>query len=207
MTAPGHGEVASSDKAFNMICMRRDIYSLWRKAHIALKWVGEDNQIDEKGFKTFIVRWDWMPDRLVDRLNSQVAVEDGCNPPGLVGNANVPAMRREVDLDTEEGQNAICQALVSLFETPNLDSRASLQDPGSSILVPKATVRDENGRLIETGRLFKLKVQAEDIQKTKILIDAQWLVMRMAAISGAGEAPDDLQWEMPPRPRLQGFLL
>ncbi|MBE3041259.1 hypothetical protein IMZ48_01465, partial [Candidatus Bathyarchaeota archaeon] len=61
-----------------------------------------------------------------------------------------------------------------------------------------AIARDENGRLIESGRLLTLKVEAKDLDKAKTVIDAQWLALRMAAVSGAAEVADELDKQPPP---------
>ena len=193
--APRHGELAASDKAFNLICLRQDLHEYWGKAHFGLKWIGNVSEPDQSGYKTFEVQWHWMPSRLVDRLSSRAP--DGNNTPGLIDEVkvNVPDMRRKVDLDTEEGRNAISRALIGAFEEPNLDSR---QPPPGSIGSPKVTVRDEDGHLIQSGRVFRLKVRAQDVEKTETLIKAQWLALKIAAIAGAGENADDLNWEIPP---------
>lgn len=193
--APRHGELAASDKAFNLICLRQDLHEYWGKAHFGLKWIGNVSEPDQNGYKTFEVQWHWMPSRLVDRLSSRAS--DGSNTPGLIDEVkgNVPDMRREVDLDTEKGRNAISQALVRVFEEPNLDSR---QPPPKSIAGPKVIVRDEDGHLIQSGRVFRLKVRAQDVEKTETLIKAQWLALKIAAIAGAGENADDLNWKIPP---------
>src|SRR5690554_2550414 len=61
-----------------------------------------------------------------------------------------------------------------------------------------ATVRDQDGRLVESGRFFTLRVETRDLEKTRALIEAQWLAVRMAALSAAAEVADDLSYRSPP---------
>lgn len=49
-----------------------------------------------------------------------------------------------------------------------------------------------------TGNILLIRVREEDLDKTRLLLQIQWLALRMAAKSGAAEVVDDLDPE-PPR--------
>lgn len=89
------------------------------------------------------------------------------------------------------------------FGTPqDLYSLATLlenafNEPHPRYSTKEAVLRDQHGRVIETGRIFSLKVDKRDLDKMKAAIDAQWLAIRMAAFSGAGEVAYNLDKECP----------
>lgn len=58
--------------------------------------------------------------------------------------------------------------------------------------------RDEHGRVVESGHVLTLRAKANDLEKTKAIIDAQWLAIQMAAFSGAAQVADDLDRQPPP---------
>ena len=65
-------------------------------------------------------------------------------------------------LDTEESFQAVkCAVLESI--------RGPVEAPK-----PGAWVRDESGRRVESGRVLTLKVQKEDLDKMKTMIEVQW---------------------------------
>jgi hypothetical protein len=43
-----------------------------------------------------------------------------------------------------------------------------------------------------SGNILLIRVKEEDLDKTRLLVQIQWLALRMAAISGAAEVVDDL---------------
>lgn len=189
LITPADGELASSDRAWNMIPMRRDIHHHWGKAYFGLKWVGEQTPRDEAGLTTVKVQWHWLPSRLVDNLPPAdlprcLPVPEGQKPNDA---------KRLVNLDDEDATGQIRQAMVRTIQEPNAVSRLA-----TNVSASTATVRDPSGHLVQSGRIFTLKVQADDLDKTKTVIEAQWLALQMAALSGADEVADDLDINPPP---------
>jgi hypothetical protein len=60
--------------------------------------------------------------------------------------------------------------------------------------------RDQSGRTVESGCVLAPKIQQEDLDKVETVIEAQWKLLQVAALSGAGEAPDELDstYRLPP---------
>jgi hypothetical protein len=187
------GELASSDRAWNMIPMRRDIHHHWGKAYFGLKWVGEQTPRDEAGLTNVKVQWHWLPSRLVDKLPPDNLSKCLPVPKGQKPND----AKRLVNLDDEDATGLIRQAMVRTIQEPNAVSRLA-----TNVSTSTATVRDQSGHLVQSGRIFTLKVEADDLHKTQTVIEAQWLALQIAALSGAGEVADDLDINPPP-PMLQ----
>ena len=174
-------ELGTSDRTWNMITMSRNAHAYWGKAYFGLEWhdiVGTEKVV-ESGVKTehtsFRVQWHWLPSKILDAVESQLITRQ---------NEKLPP-RRLVKLDTPDDIRSIANAISeatsrTLFRTQN------------------TTLRDHAGHLIETGRLFTLKVDSRDLEKMKDVIDAQWLAIRMAAFSGAAEFAEDLNRTCPP---------
>ena len=200
--APRTGELATSDKAFNMLCMRPDIHVYWGKAYFGLEWLGTKGKPDELGYQSYVVRWNWTPSQLLDKLDPSGA--------GIVADASkrLPFAKRHVDLDTDEGSEALTKALIRAFEEPNLvDRPAPVEDiRGGEHLTLRAAIHSPTIHPIQTGQEFELKVLAEDLETTEFLIKTQWTAMRIAALTGAAEAVDHLLQKRPP-PLMRGSTL
>lgn len=193
LLAPSNGELGASDKSWNMISINSQLHRYWDNAYFGLKWMGVvgTSKMDVAGpegasrmmatqelkeYVSFRVQWYWLPDRVPDALQSHLI-----RPEGERRDAG-----RQVDLDSEGVLHSVKNAL-----------RASAQQP-NACSTKGAMARDENGRLIESGRELILKVEATDLDKIKTIIEAQWLAVRMAALSGAAEVADDLDTKPPP---------
>ncbi|KAL6851284.1 hypothetical protein ACO1O0_008412 [Amphichorda felina] len=189
LIVPIDGELAASDRAWNMIPMRKDIHNHWGKAYFGLKWIGEQTPRDEAGLTTVKVQWHWLPSRLVDKLRRHDLPK--CLPVPKEQKPN--DAKRLINLDDEDATGLIRQAMVRIIREPNAVSRLP-----TAVSASTATVRDQSGHLVQSGRIFILKVQADDLDKTQAVIEAQWLAIQMAALSGAGEVADDLDINPPP---------
>ena len=97
-------------------------------------------------------------------------------------------------LDTEESLQALKQAILESMQNP-----VHASQPGLKVL-------DQHGRPIETGRVIPLRVHKEDFEKAKTVIKAQWQLLQVAALSGAAEAPDELDPRYHFPPLLQDIL-
>lgn len=202
LVAPLSGELGGSDKAWNMLSLNTQLHRYWGKAYFGLRWVGvEDYPLEpvpgtrevprgeavEEGerYATFRVEWHWLPDGILDALRSYSYLPKGekCNA------------RRLLDLDSSEAIESIVHSLRGPISRPNLISTKG------------ATARDENGHLLESGRVLSLKVDSKDIDKMKVIIEAQWLAVQIAALSGAGEVADELDKDPPPPALVKDVML
>lgn len=176
--------LANSDEPFNMLTMNPQASRYWGKAYFGLEWhdVGETRTVvdpktgKETKYTSFRVKWHWlaakMPDSFASHLTSQT--ETTLKP------------RRLVRLETKKDVKSIEGSLAKVIRQPHHLFSAK-----------NARLRDEHGRLIETGRIFTLRVESKDLEKTKGMIQAQWIAVRMAAFSEAGEVAYKLDRECP----------
>jgi hypothetical protein len=172
----GNMVLRCSDKHWNVIKMQTQMHRYWGKARFGLEPLMKTTKLDDK-FSTIRVRWHWLPRQLSDALSRHNAIRPG-------GDTSKPC-RLRVDLYKED--------LVSVIEE-------ALQDfPGNrDVILPEDQFGHlKHGRYIVTGKCFELKVETEDAPKMTALLEAQWIAIRMAAISGAAEQYDDLRDRMP----------
>lgn len=184
--APESGELAASDKEFNLLCFSAHIHTLWTKAFIGLKWTGVVSEgmmetrraaRNQPEYMSYRVEWRVLPHivaEAVGKRNRLIQPE---------GENYLP--RRLVDIDSPGATESFKEALAESLDEDNIP-------PTSQV-----TVMDNCGHLVETGRLLTFRARTEDLEKVKTLIEAQWLAIQMAAISGAAGAPDELQRKSP----------
>lgn len=66
------------------------------------------------------------------------------------------------------------------------------QRVSNAVSIVGSTVRDQSGRIAESERLFTVQVESKGLGKFKAVINAQWLAICIASLSGAGECSDEL---------------
>ena len=182
--APDSGEVGSTDVECNLVTMRHDVHQMWSEARFALKYIGNEASTEKDGYSTFQIQWLWMSDRVHAKLDSQHL---GC-PKRQRGDTKGKHCSFEltIDLESREKMNALHRALVDTYkQASNTSCRG-------------ATVRDHEGRLIQSGQIFQLQARTQDLPKVKILLDTQLLAIKMASLCGAAEDADYLDREPPP---------
>lgn len=202
LLAPLSGELGGSDKAWNMLSLNTQLHRYWRKAYFGLRWVGVEDYalepvpgtrdvpkgeaaVEGERYASLRVEWHWLPDSIPDALRSHLYLPKG-------GKCNA---RRLLDLDSSEAIESLVHSLRGPISRPNLISTKG------------ATARDENGHLLESGRVLSLKVDPKDLDKMKAIIEAQWLVVQIAALSGAGEVADELDKDPPPPVLVKDVML
>lgn len=184
--------LAASDAPWNMVTMSPGMHRALDSALFALKWLGatgETIKVTRKRgariitivYAYYRVQWFWLPPSIHDAIQSHIAPNKEKLEP-----------RHCVRLDSEED----IESLASILES-SLQPQKQFSPRASAKGKEKVTARDEFGRSIETGRVFQLKVDQDDLEKTKAVIEAQWLLSRMAAFSGASEVWDQLDSESP----------
>lgn len=171
---PPLSKLGSSDKSWNMICLTPTLHDWWGKAYFALKWLGDERQ-ENDGYCSFNVTWQWLPRKIHEKLNSQFLER----PAG--DNYDT---RARLDLDTEESYQAVKRAILESVQIP-LEPREA-----------EPRVPDKSGRTIQSGHIITLRVKKDDLEKVKTVLEAQWKLLQIAALSGAGEAPEELNPEL-----------
>lgn len=191
---PDSGEMAHSDQEFNMIALNPMIHRFWSKVFFGFKLVNAthwkvdpvqsktagkrkvaDEEEEPKEYSAFHVEWHWLPQSIYDSLKDHLIRPEG----------EKLDCRMVLDLDQEEVVQSVKKSLRNSHRQTSLISTKG------------ATVRDENGRLMESGRLVTLMVETKDLEKMQLLIQANWLASQIAAISGAAEVVDQLDPKPP----------
>ncbi|KAF4119999.1 hypothetical protein GMORB2_3410 [Geosmithia morbida] len=183
---PENGELASSDKSWNMICLSPTLHTSWAKAHFGLRWIGTtDHSPDaaetdsERDFVEASVEWNWLPGSISESVQAHYV-----SP----ADAKTAEFRRRVDISTDHAINDIAQSLrQSLAQKPSHSCRGSM-------------TRDYQGRLWEDSRQQIFRIDREDEKNMKDVVDAQWAMVKIAALSGAGETPNELHRHLPDIP-------
>lgn len=179
-------ELGLSDKSWNMITMNPTAHRFWSKVYFGLEWkgiVGISRDMMDDGntveYSHVTVKFHWLPDVIPDALEAYLRSD---------ARRSELAPARLVRLDTDPDRESIAEILEAQFRR-------------SHPIFPKknASLRDSHGRLIETGRIFTLKIATEDLPKTKATIDLIWLAAKMASFAGAGEVIEELD-RTPPSP-------
>ncbi|KAL2755089.1 hypothetical protein ACRALDRAFT_211730 [Sodiomyces alcalophilus JCM 7366] len=190
---PQSGEIAKPDNRKNIVALSPTIHRFWGKflygfkpldsppaklvpvpASRAKKRKSADDPIE---YCEFYAEWHWLPDRLHDALkDAQLVRPDG----------ETRDFRMVLDFQKEEVVQSVKRSLRESYHRPNLVSTSG------------ATVRDQNGRLMQSGRLVTFKTETKDLDDMKFLLKAQWLAIQLARMSGAADVPDLLD---PKRPR------
>lgn len=157
------------------------VHVLWAKAFFGLKWHGvkgiehtTDSQENEVEYTLFTVQWYWLPDQIPESLERYL--EDPAQPTAQ----RLIRPRQLVRLGSDDELGALADSLRDSF------AHAPARHPTMYI-----KARDQQGRLVESGRIFTLKVETGDLARTKTLIDYRWLTVRMASMSGAAQAAND----------------
>ncbi|KAL2752932.1 hypothetical protein ACRALDRAFT_1072723 [Sodiomyces alcalophilus JCM 7366] len=195
LLAPDSGEMAHSDQEFNRIALNPMIHRFWSKVFFGFKLVNAthwkvdpvqsktagkrkvtDEEEEPKEYSAFHVEWHWLPESMYDSLQDYLIRPEG----------EELDCRMVLDLGQEEVVQSVKKSLRNSHRPPSLISTKG------------ATVRDENGHLIESGRIVTLTVKTKDLEKMQLLIQANWLASQIAAISGAAEVVDQLDPD-PPR--------
>lgn len=167
--------------------MSPSIHRYLGMARFALKWLGPTGdmvlvEINRNNRKIAVecacykVQWHWLPPAIRDAVKDHI----------IADTAEDIVPRHRVRLDSESDIESVTTGIrESFLQRHKLSAKST-------------TARDEAGRLIESGRVFTLKVDKQDLAKTEAVVKAQWLLACMASFSGAAEAWDQLVTKRPP---------
>ncbi|KAK7216736.1 hypothetical protein V2G26_004739 [Clonostachys chloroleuca] len=182
LVVPDNGEIGTSDEACNIVCLNPLAHNIFDKAYFAFEWVGLsdkgelDCKLDDKTYKTVRLRWHWLPNCVADALG-QTHLHERATRKGDTGRL------------LKFGDGSDHGMATAIYRHIAYTSKISSHGVSLS--------RTENHRPLVTGNILLIRVREEDLDKTRVLIQIQWLALRMAAISGAAEVVDDLDSEPP----------
>lgn len=190
LVVPKNGEVGISDQSCNILCLEPLAHKIFDKAYFALEWVGTsdkgelDCKIDDKTYKTVRLRWHWLPNCVADALG-ETYLHERATRKGDAGRL------LKVGDGSDHGMATAIHRHIA--------NASKISSHGVSLS------RTDNHRPLMTGNILFIRVREEDLDKTRVLIQIQWLALRMAAISGAAEVVDDLDSEPPSGKELPTF--
>ncbi|VUC30622.1 unnamed protein product [Clonostachys rosea] len=185
LLVPDSKELGTSDKEWNMLSLNPLAHAIWNKAYFALEWIGvdpdtePDTESDTDSYVNAKLRWHWLANGIPEALGQTYLSEKGVTK-GHSG--------RAVKLGTDH------QVMATAIKQ-GLNSASKVSTNGVSLC------RMSNFRPLMTDDVVRIKVKAEDVEKTKLMIELQWLALRMVAFCAAAEVVDELDSE--PRYRLQ----
>lgn len=183
--APDSGDLATSDKFFNLFCLEPLTHTILDKGYCGLEWIGLSDQgeldceLDKETYKTVRLRFHWLPNCIADTLG-QHHLHQRTARKGDTG--------RLLKFDDRSNHYAMATAIHE-----HLTNTSKISSHGVTL------TRNDDFRPLVSEHIVLIRVREEDLDKTRLMIQLQWLALRMVAISGAAEVVDDLDSE-PPNP-------
>lgn len=164
----------SSHKAFNMLCMSQELCHYWRQGYFGLKPVKCEGSTDCGGDVELItVEFRWLT---VGFAGS--ALDNQHTHPGQRG---IRAPYKLVNLESEN---------LSRFVLQGLEAQERENDHVPNIVSTKT------GRRITSGMKFHFKVHRDDAEKTRCLLEFQWMTAQLAALCGATSMVSEIPAEL-----------
>lgn len=163
---PVDGPVAASDRRCNMLSFNTAIHRIWGKAYFGLKWHGRMDSVASAAsdMTKVLVEVHWLPESISKSVeDAQLVSEDD----------QAVQARRRVQPDSAHDIDRVAESLRRTILNP---SKWSCRD---------SWIRAGAGRLWESGRLLEIDMATRDVKDFKSIIEAQWLMIRIAALSGA----------------------
>ncbi|POR37327.1 Uncharacterized protein TPAR_02483 [Tolypocladium paradoxum] len=154
-----YDSIGCSDRAWNMLCLNRQLHWWWSKAFFAFKCLGITPK-DESN-SCIDIQFHWIRMR-------------GTAP------------KAKVDVTVDSIQNLLRDSPTSecSFWATHVDS----------------------GRAVDSGEIFEIVLEHKKATKMKIMIDIQWAITRLAAMSGGADAPELLDDPDDPESTYQAYL-
>ncbi|RSL64831.1 hypothetical protein CEP53_003923 [Fusarium sp. AF-6] len=146
--------LASSDKAWNMICLNIQMQAWWRKARFGLKCLGYRPSAEDESVVT--LQFNWMP----------------------------RSAMKPTDEMTLQGKDSGFDRMVNSVES---------FWQGGSIPISAEFGQIKSGVPLISGHLIEIEMPSSDAPLFKAMIDFQWAMIVVAALSGA--ADDDYSFD------------
>lgn len=179
-------ELSVSDKTWNILPVAPRIREWLGTGRAGLKWLGstgqttvtaqEQDETECTEYAHYRVQWFWLLPSVHDGIQDHVLHSEEALAP-----------RSLVRLSSEEDIEFLASRLEQLFSArPEIFSATVV------------TAGDQAGSPIPNGRIFTLKVNKQDLEKTEVMFKTAWAVACMASFSGASEVWDQLDRNRPP---------
>jgi hypothetical protein len=176
LVVPRSREIGTSDRRWNLVALNHLAHALWNKGYFALEWIGVEGVEPETGeYLKVKLRWHWLTNRIPEALEQAYLGEKGPTK----GHAG-----RAVKFGTDHQGMA-----VAIKKCLDSTRTASASANGVSLC------RMANHRPLITGDVLNIRVKLEDVEKTRLMIEIQWLALKMAAFCAAAEVVDELDPE------------
>ncbi|VUC33343.1 unnamed protein product [Clonostachys rosea] len=189
------GQLAASDKLFNLLCLAPHAHRYWSRGYFALKWVGAELPEPHATDTTVQLQFQWSVKSLAKALDNALH-----KVPGKY--AKKGDAFRPVDIGAMTSQQ-MSDVLDDCLDGSSITS--STHPRYSSPTDAKPLLRhDYSGLPIKSGHIVKVtSVPTEDVPKMKLMIELQDICIRLASMSGAAEAVDYLDPRPPPEPIME----
>ncbi|KAF3347526.1 hypothetical protein VD0002_g8788 [Verticillium dahliae] len=158
----------------------------------------QDNDASE--WSSYSVELHWLPRRIVEAL-SKHTTDSGSD-----------LCYNKIKIDSDEEAESLRATLSDIFankySTDKDTTDEDIKGKGPADVdeaPPQALMWDSSGRPVESGHVFTLRAATADMAKTEAMIRTQWLMLKIAALSGAAEAVDRLNRKPPMPPRVGTF--
>lgn len=174
LVRPLHEGLGGSDKAWNMLSLDPRLHTYWGKAYFGIRRIGqlEDKAAPFDSVTSVQLQFIWLPRRVSakDAKGKAIAHADDL-----------------VDIDRER------LLLETSGQRPKVNYKhnsivLSATATDTHIPVGKRAFHVETTAQIYSGQVFEVKMPTPQVQRFNIMIDLQWSMICMAAISGAAEA-------------------
>ncbi|KAF3354089.1 hypothetical protein VDGD_06398 [Verticillium dahliae] len=158
----------------------------------------QDNDASE--WSSYSVELHWLPRRIVEAL-SKHTTDSGSD-----------LCYNKIKIDSDEEAELLRATLSDIFANKYLTDKDTtdedIKGKGPADVdeaPPQALMWDSSGRPVESGHVFTLRAATADMAKTEAMIRTQWMMLKIAALSGAAEAVDRLNRKPPMPPRVGTF--
>jgi hypothetical protein len=157
-------DVGCSDKRWNMVYLNRQLHFWWSRGYLGLKFHGwvkaSDNDTSENPEVIVKVQFHWL-DRRTRNASDEILITGDASSMRAMAERQM-AFEQDGSPSHQRGEEG---GIISAF-------RVDMCTP------------------IVSGHIAEVKMPEQDAQKFKALLELQWSIIRIAAMSGAAENPE-----------------
>ncbi|KAJ3525456.1 hypothetical protein NM208_g11633 [Fusarium decemcellulare] len=162
-----HAGLGTSDRPFNMVAMTATLHTWWDKGCFALKWLGATPSL-RLGLTDIKLQFIWMPWSPVRDANQVVLLED----------------EKDERKCLLSGLNHFCGP-----QGPPSGCDPDCKDCAKVNKVP-GIAHPHTAHSIESGTIIFVTRPSDMVEDFKVMIDIQYALVRVGAMSGAAQAPE-----------------
>lgn len=161
---------SGSDRAWNMIALNPTLHTWWSKGYFAFKYMGRED-LESTGQSRVQLQFRWMPRSIDSEWRRPVNLEHEKDP--------MNGLLAQLAHHYGRGAPSVC----------NVDDGCDGCD-GCDKISGVAAVDLRTHRPIRSGHLFYVTRETSSVDSFKAMIELQWAIIHVAAMSGAATAVD-----------------